>query len=134
MKSKRVGHGRALAAVCGALVSASTFAAASPREMTADYSAHLASFSRPEAIVTDEVASPALHRSLADASGRLQVLVRLRSPSVAVGKGAVTREKLVAEQAAFISQMLARAPSTDVITTVQLVLNAVVLDVDAADL
>ena len=133
MKIKRVGHGHVLA-VCSALLSASTLAAAAPRELSADSLAHLTSLSLPQAIQTDEYNSPALHRSLDGATGRKQVLVRLRLPSVAAGAGQVTREQVLAEQSDFIAQTLARAQSTEVIASVQLVLNAVMLDVDAADL
>jgi len=60
--------------------------------------------------------------------------VRLKSPSVAVGAGRVTRDQVVAEQANVISRILALAPATEVIASMQLTLNAVVLDIDAADL
>jgi len=134
MKIKRVGHARMAWAVCSALLSASTFAAASPRDLSSDSLARLASLSLPQPIFTESLDSPALHASLANATGRQQVLVRLKSPSVAAGGGQVTREQLLAEQADFISQTLSRVPSAEVIASVQLVLNAVMLDVDAADL
>jgi minor extracellular serine protease Vpr len=133
MKSKRVGHGHVLA-VCSALLSASTLAAAAPRELSADSIAHLTSLSLPQAIQTDEYDSPALHRSLAGATGRQHVLVRLRLPSVAAGAGQVTREQVLAEQADFIAQTMSRVPNAEVLASVQLVLNGVMLDVDAADL
>jgi subtilisin family serine protease len=134
MISKRVGHGRMRLAVCSALLSAGTLAAAGPRELSGDDIAYLSSLSVPQAVNSESFDSPALHRSLIGATGRQQVLVRLKLPSVAKGGGTVTREQVLAEQADFISQTLARAPSTNVITSVQLVLNAVILDVDAADL
>ena len=134
MKIKRVGHGRMRLAVCSALLSATTLAAAGPREVSADGLAHLSNLSVPQEIQSGSLDSPALHRSLADAIGRQHVLVRLKLPSVALGRGQVTREQVLAEQADFISQAVARAPSTNVISSVQLVLNAVMLDVDAADL
>lgn len=134
MKIKRVGHGRMKLAVCSALLSATTLAAAGPREVSADDLARLSSLALPQAIQSEDFNSPALHRSLADASGRTQVLVRLKLPSVAAGGGQVTREQVLAEQADFISQALTNAPATEVIASVQLVLNAVMLDADAADL
>ncbi len=134
MKSKRVGHGRMRMAVYSALLSATTLAAAGPQELSADDIAHLSSIAVPDSLQAASLDSPALHRSLVGAEGRHQVLVRLKLPSVAVGGGQVTREQVLAEQADFISQTLARVPSTNVLASVQLVLNAVILDVDAADL
>ncbi len=134
MKSKRVGHGHMKWAVCSALLTVSTLAAAAPREPDALSLARISSFALPEAIVAEGVPSTRLHSSLAGLTGRHEVLVRLRGQAVAASGGQVTREQVAAEQAAFINRALALAPSTEVVASVQLALNAVVLNVDAADL
>ncbi len=134
MKSKRVGHGHVKWVVCSALLSASTLAAAAPREITADGIARLQGLKLPVPIESLSRQDEVLHPSLAGLTGRQQVLVRLQLPSVARSGGQVTRDRIAAEQAAFISRALSLAPSTNVVATLQLTLNAVVLDVDAADL
>jgi subtilisin family serine protease len=131
MKSKRVRHGLKWA-VCSALLSASTLAAAAPREAAVGNFARLANLALPESIEIAASGAQVLHPSLEGLTGRQQVLVRLTSPSVALG--AASRASVEAEQAAFISRILARAPSAEVVSSVQLTLNAVVLDIDAADL
>src|SRR5690242_4785808 len=133
MKSNRVHHGLKWA-VCSALLSASTFAAATPRDLPALGTERLANLGSIEAVVTENATSPRLHPSLASATGRTQVLVRLKSDAVAKKFSTSSRGQLVAEQAAFIDRALALAPSAKVIATLQIVLNGVVLDVDAADL
>ncbi len=133
MKSQRVRHGLKWA-VASALLSASTFAAAGPRELTLDSGVRLSAVSLESPIVGAGYGSLVLHPSLANVSGRQQVLVRLRSPGVAQGGGAVSRSQVQAEQAAVISRVLARAPNAEVIATIQLALNAVVLEVDGKDL
>jgi minor extracellular serine protease Vpr len=134
MKSKRVGHGHVKWAVCSALLSATTLAAAGPRGLTLDGGAHLASISLETPIVGASYESLVLHPSLANVSGRQQVLLRLRGPSVAGSGGAITRGQVEAEQAALISRLVARAPSAEVIASVQLALNAIVMEVDGGDL
>ncbi|MBC8025569.1 MAG: S8 family serine peptidase [Steroidobacteraceae bacterium] len=134
MKSKRVGHGHVKWAVCSALLTASTLAAAAPRDLDSAGIARLTSLSLPQAIESTEVGALTLHPTLAKATGRQEILVRLRTPSVARGGGSVTREQILIEQADFISRALEAAPASEVIGSVQLVLNAVFLDVDAADL
>jgi minor extracellular serine protease Vpr len=135
MKSKRVGHGHMKWAVCSALLSASTLAAAAPpREISADAIARLASLSLPEVITIEGVQPTRLHPSLAGLTGRHEVMVRLRGESVAASGQRVTRDQVLAEQAAFINRALAAAPSTNVVASVQLALNAVILNVDAVDL
>lgn len=133
MKSKRVGHGLKWA-VCSALLSAGTIAAAAPRDINAVSNARLASVESSEAIVIENAASPKVHPSLVGTSGRQTILVRLQSDAVARANSRSTREMLAAEQAAFINRALAAAPSAEVVASLQLVLNAVVLNVDAADL
>ncbi len=134
MKSKRVGHGHVKWAVCSALLTASTLAAAAPRDLDSAGIARLTSLSLPQAIESTEIGALTLHPSLANATGRQQVLVRLKTPSVAVGGSSVSREEVLIEQADFIARALQTAPATEVLGSVQLVLNAVFLDVDAADL
>jgi subtilisin family serine protease len=102
--------------------------------MSADGIARLASLTLPEVIAIEGVQISRLHPSLAGLTGRHEVLVRLRGNSVAGSGEQVTREQVAAEQAAFINRALAIAPSTEVVASVQLALNAVVLNVDAVDL
>jgi minor extracellular serine protease Vpr len=131
MKSKRVRHGLQWA-VCSALLSAGTLAAAAPREPALGNFARLSSLALPEAIERVGSGTDVLHPSLDGLSGRQQVLVHLSGPSVA--RGAASRNVVEAEQAAFVSRILSRTPSAEVVSSMQLTLNAVVLDMDAADL
>ena len=114
MKSKRVGHGLKWA-VCSALLSASTLAAAAPREMSA------ASLARLESFTLSEADRHRGHTASADC-------IRVSRVSLAAAKSwcacaanrspgpkeHVTREQVLAEQAAFIDRILAVAPSTEV--------------------
>ncbi len=75
-----------------------------------------------------------LHPTLANVSGRVSVFVRLRGESVAGSGESLTREQVLAEQAAFVDRILARAPNAEVTASVQLALNGIVLKVDGADL
>lgn len=133
MKSKRVGHGLKWA-VCSALLSAGTIAAAAPRDLNAVSTARLANVESSEAVVIENAASPKLHPSLVGTTGRQTILVRLKGDAVAKAYSQSTRESVAAEQAAFINRALGAAPSAEVVASLQLVLNAVVLNVDAADL
>lgn len=75
--------------------------------------------------------------ALANAEGRQQVLVRLRSPSVAKSKSKSPaaqqqhKAKLKNEQSAFFKRARKSAPGARMITSTQMVLNAVVLEVGA---
>src|SRR3954469_3790531 len=133
MKSNRVHHGLKWA-VCSALLSASTFAAVAPRDMSVISTARLSTVDSEGPVVIQNAASPRLHPSLASVTGRTQVLVRLKSDAVSKENSHSSRGALAADQAAFIDRALALAPSAKVVATLQLVLNGVVLDVDAADL
>jgi subtilisin family serine protease len=133
MKSKRVGHGLKWA-VCSALLSASTFAAIGPRNLTAISSERLANVGSTRAVVIENAASPKVHPSLVGVTGRTQILVRLEGDAAAKKNSISSRASLAAKQAAFIDRALAIAPSAEVVATLQLVLNAVVLNIDAADL
>ena len=98
--------------------------------------AHLASiYSRSHRIVDACYDSLVLHPSLANVSGRSRsarpTATADRSP---VQTDAVTREQVLAEQAAFINRLSRVAPSAKSSRRVQLALNAIVMDVDAADL
>jgi len=86
----------------------------------------------PSAIIDTNPAANTLHPSLRNAVGRQTVLVRLTTAPVAVGGG--SRSQIEAEQAAFINRAMGLAPSASVLASVQLALNAVVLEVDGADL
>src|SRR5688572_6801732 len=134
MKGISVGHGLRWA-VCSALLSASTFAAAGPLETSASSLARAQSFALPERVYGNSVAPRSvLHPSLEGASGRTEVLVRLRGESVAGSEETRTREQVAAEQAVVINRILATSPNAEVIASMQLSTNAVVLRVDAADL
>ena len=110
MKSKRVGHGHVKWAVCSALLSATTLAAAAPRGSMLDGGAHLSfGFSR----ITDRQCratkvSYCIRASRIDrpSAGAGASAVRPASPNRAAQ---VTREQVAAEQAAFISARWSRA-------------------------
>jgi len=75
--------------------------------------------------------------ALQSAEGRQQVLVRLRSPSVAKHRGkspaaqVAHKETLKNEQSAFFKRAQKIAPGAKMLASSQMVLNAVFLDVDA---
>jgi hypothetical protein len=79
-----------------------------------------------------DVGTARIDPSLAGASGRQRVIVRLATPGVA--QGAASREAVRAQQAALLDRILASAPGARQTGAVQLVLNAIFLDVDARDL
>ena len=134
MKGNSVGHGLRWA-VCSALLTASTFAAAAPRETSAASLARLESMKLPQAIHLDGITTRSvLHPSLKDASGRVDVLVRLGGESVAGSEETRTREQVLAEQAQVINRILATSPNAEVVASMQLAINAVVLRIDATDL
>ena len=135
MKSKRVRHGQIALAVCGALLSAGTIAAAAgPRPLSVADSARLSALTLPEPISTEGNLPAVLHPSLARLTGRHEVLIRLGGQSVAGSDESRSREDVAAEQAAAVDRILAVAPSAEVRASLQLALNAVVMSVDAADL
>ncbi len=135
MKSKRVRHGQVALAVCGALLSAGTIAAAAgPRPLSVADTARLSALTLPEPISTEGNLPKVLHPSLAGLTGRHEVLIRLGGQSVAGSDESRSREDVAAEQAAAVDRILAVAPSADVRASLQLALNAVVMSVDAADL
>jgi subtilisin family serine protease len=76
--------------------------------------------------------------AMSGAEGPQQVLVRLRSPSVAEqvrkskGNGSAHKQKLIQEQSAFVRRAEKLAPGTKKLADVQSALNAVVLEVDAS--
>jgi subtilisin family serine protease len=135
MKGNSVGHGLRWA-VCSALLTASTFAAAAPRETSAASLARLESFALPAAIEQSGglPTRSVLHPSLEAATGRVTVLVRLGSESVAGSEESRSRESVLAEQSAVINRILATSPNAEVVASMQLSTNAVVLRIDAADL
>jgi subtilisin family serine protease len=136
MKGNSVGHGLRWA-VCAALLSASTLAAASgPRETSAAGLARLESFALPTVIEQNGgiTTRSALHPSLDGAQGRVDVLVRLRGESVAGSDERRSREQVLAEQSALINRILATAANAEVVASMQLSTNAVVLRIDATDL
>jgi subtilisin family serine protease len=78
--------------------------------------------------------------ALQNATGRQQVLIRLRSPSV--GKHADKspggrmghKQQLMNEQSAFVGRAMKAAPSAKKLASSQMVLNAVVMELDAASI
>jgi subtilisin family serine protease len=89
-----------------------------------------------------------LHESLVGATGRQQVIVRLKTPAVGRlnevslaeldydlgGARVARRSQILDEQRGFLSRCRKAAPAAEVLTRVQHVLNAVFLEVDAAAL
>ncbi len=65
------------------------------------------------------------------AQGPVQIIARLRSPAVGEGRGS-TKSQLIAEQAAFVARIQSAMPEVQVLSSTQLVLNAVFLEADAA--
>ncbi len=84
-----------------------------------------------EAPIAVSGVSPALNRSLAAAVGEQEVIVRLKTPSVARGG---SLNAIQGEQLDFLDRCLRGAPSAQLIAKTHMVLNAVFLTVDAADL
>ncbi|MCB1624223.1 MAG: S8 family serine peptidase, partial [Pseudomonadales bacterium] len=118
--------------LASALLTASTLAAAGADRLTMPNSGRFSQLALPSAIIDTNPAANTLHPSLRNAVGRQTVLVRLTTAPVAVGGG--SRSQIEAEQAAFINRAMGLAPSASVLASVQLALNAVVLEVDGADL
>ncbi len=94
----------------------------------------------PTPIETQGVTLDRVEPALLDAEGRQQVIVRLRSPSVAKHSGRSPSERisqkfrLQNEQSAFVKRAKKMAPSSRKMTSVQTVLNAVFLEVDAKEI
>ena len=99
-------------AVCSALLTAGTFAAAGPRTSAAAGSARLSALRTPRSGFPPSIAA-VLHPSLAGPSGA-EVLVRLVGQSVAGSEVRAAAKRSLAEQAAVIDRILAVAPSAEV--------------------
>ena len=90
-----------------------------------------------EPVTAQNVTFSRVDPALRDATGRQQVLVRLRSPSAAqiTAYGPADRvsqkEKLKNEQSAFVRRAATMAPGSTMLTSVQTVLNGVFMEVDA---
>jgi subtilisin family serine protease len=90
-----------------------------------------------EPVTAQNVTFSRIDPALRDATGRQQVLVRLRSPSAAqiTAYGPADRvsqkEKLKNEQSAFVRRAATMAPGSTMLTSVQTVLNGVFMEVDA---
>lgn len=116
----------AVATLCTvSTLSAADLAAARARALPAQIEA--ARIADPDAV------RPVVDASLANAQGRQQVIVRLRTPAVGGGAGS-TASQVHAEQTSFLARLGATAPSARVLGRVQLVLNAVFLEVDASEI
>ena len=134
MKSKRVGHGHMKWAVCSALLTAALSRPQRRAKLDAASLARLA-FSRSARGHHDRRRSSArLHPSLAGLTGRQEFSCVCTAQSVA---GSADGHARTGARPSRPRSSIARsrvAPSTEVVATVQLALNAVVLNVDAADL
>mgnify|MGYP001820271770 CR=1 FL=1 len=88
--------------------------------------------------VTMQIDRSVIDPALVNGDGPQQVLVRLRSPSVAKhvkqskGNGAAHKQRLISEQSAFMKRTSKMAPGAKKLADAQVVLNAVVMEVDAA--
>jgi subtilisin family serine protease len=82
----------------------------------------------------------AIHAAKQQAQGRQQVLVRLRTPSVAKSKANTPaaqqqhKARLENEQSAFFKRASKQAKGAKMLASAQMVLNGVVLEVDAGDI
>jgi subtilisin family serine protease len=132
-------------------VSCLTFMAAMtvvPEGLAADRSAVRDSASLPQALSSLKLQDPLIAEggdlarfdpSLASASGRVQVMVHLRSPAVAKSgarpgsEQVMQKEMLKAEQSAFSARLKKTAKSARLVSSVQTVANAVFLELDAKD-
>ncbi|HSR32964.1 MAG TPA: S8 family serine peptidase, partial [Anaerolineae bacterium] len=86
-----------------------------------------------------DVAGPTLDRSLIGAEGESKVIIRLSADSVAEAKGkgkalGLAKKEVDSQQDAFLSRVYQVDPNARVVGEVQLVLNAVFLEVDSAAL
>ncbi len=113
-----------LSVAIGAVLGANAASAAPDRGALS--TARLESITLETALVRENVSLAA-----PNAQGPIQIIARLRSPAVGEGRGS-TKSQLVAEQAAFVARVQAAAPGATVLGSTQLVLNAVFLEVDAA--
>jgi subtilisin family serine protease len=86
-----------------------------------------------EPVTVSGLTRDVLDASLGGAVGEQQIIVRLRTPTIA-NVGGAGKAQIATEQAAFVQRVLAVAPTARVIASTQIVLNAVFLEVSAADL
>jgi subtilisin family serine protease len=126
------------------LLAATPFAAQSDRYSNRRSPDSISDLKLPEPLQTRGTISQTLHESLIGARGRRQVIVRLRSDSLASLESGRTAGdayarlaragEIHAEQTGFIDRCVGAVPGTRVLARVQHVLNAVFLEVDAAAL
>lgn len=120
--------------LCAGAVALCTFSGLNAADLAAVRGARaLPSGLKSLRLADPDSARPVLDASLADAQGRVQLIVRLRTAAVGAGTGS-TAAQIHAEQAAFIGRLTGMAPTARVIASVQLVLNAVFVEIDAVDL
>ena len=103
--------------------------AASPRDVLKEAAQRIAASQLETPQVLPPEATSAMLQTV-DRTGRMEVMVKLAK---APARDAVGQAAIRAEQQAFIARALAAAPSARVIGSVQLVANAVFLDIDAAE-
>lgn len=126
---------RALAFVAAFAVSAAAGSAtldSAQRLQNRPLSAAQKALALGERVSVADVGAATIHSSLAGRTGMQRVIVRLKSPSVA--QGAASREAVKAQQAALLNRVLAKAPTARQTGAVQIVLNAIFLEIDAKDL
>ncbi len=110
-----------------------------PDRMSGEVPARVTENKLETPVVDAEVTSARLDGSLLDATGPTQVIIRLRSESVAErniqGRSAQRIQRLLqTQQANFLSRVEAMGANARVIAQVQLVMNAVFVEVDASAL
>ncbi len=117
--------------------SASGASAAQDRSANRRLPASLSSLKLNAPVTQTGVGAERLHPRLLQAKGTNKVIIRLRSPAVAqqglVGDATVqARNSLRQEQGVFLNRVRSLDPNARVVATVQTVLNAVFVEVDAA--
>ena len=136
-------HTKTLAALAGAVALALAAGSAgsstpTPRKIDRPLPASVSSLKLNTPLQASGVSRDRLHPRLLAASGPSKVIIRLANPSVAergLATDAATvqaRNALRAEQRDFVARVRALDPNARVVANVQIVLNAVLVEVDAA--
>jgi minor extracellular serine protease Vpr len=135
-------HTRKLASLAGAMAlvlasGAATGTPAAERSAQRQLPASITELKLDAPLESAGLTTARLHPSLLAAEGESQVIIRLVNPSVAQQglkdrAAAQARDTLRLEQAAFLDRARALDPNARVVATVQIVLNAVFVEVDAS--
>lgn len=88
----------------------------------------------PFEMQVEDLADLRLNPELRGQSGRVQVVVRLASPAADAADGSAQRQAAVSQQGAFVSAARSADPRAKVLGSTQVVMNAVMLEVDASAL